>query len=414
MNFSTERQFALDCDTDDSLAHIRQKFSIPEREDGSSVIYFSGNSLGLSPKSASDFVFKEMDSWAAKGVLGHNRWRPFHENLTESTARLVGSKSDEVVVMNALTVNLHLLMVSFYSPTKSRYKIVIEKGAFPSDRYAVESQIIFHGFDPETSIVEIGPRKNEHTIRHEDIKSYLEEEGESVALIMFGGVNYYTGQVFDIKSITQLAHGAGAVVGYDLAHGVGNIPLELHHWDVDFAAWCSYKYLCGGPGCPGGIFVHEKYKNFQGNRFAGWWGQNKETRFLMEPEFTPITGAEGWQISNPPVFSMASLMASMEIIDLAGMHAMREKSERLTGYLEFLLAEFTPEVEILTPGNASERGCQLSISIPKNGREIFNALRASGYIVDWREPQVIRVAPKPLYNTFAEVWDFADKLKSLM
>lgn len=414
MKYSADKSFALECDAADSLAHLREKFSIPLKEDGNPVVYFCGNSLGLSPKSASEFVQNELQSWSTKGVLGHDRWRPFHENLTESTARLVGAKPEEVVVMNALTVNLHLLMVSFYRPTKSRYKIVIEKGAFPSDQYAVESQILFHGLDPKDALIELAPRDGEHIIRPEDIETALKADGDSIALVMLGGVNYYTGQVFDLEAIAQITHDIGAIVGYDLAHGAGNLVLKLHDWDVDFAAWCSYKYLCGGPGCPGGIFVHAKFAGFDGNRFAGWWGQNKETRFLMEPNFTPIIGAEGWQISNPPIFSMASLRASMEIIDEVGMEALREKSEKLTGFLEFLLNETTPEIEIITPSNPSERGCQLSISIPENARKIFNSLRKDGFIVDWRTPRVIRVAPKPLYNTFTEVWDFVSQLKSLM
>ncbi len=414
MIYTADQSFALACDAADPLAHLRDKFSIPLKDNGKPVVYFCGNSLGLSPKTASEFVHIEMQAWAEKGVLGHDRWRPFHENLTESTARLVGAKSEEVVVMNALTVNLHFLMVSFYQPTKSRYKIVIEKGAFPSDQYAVESHIIFHGLDPKDALIELAPRDGEHIIRTDDIESTLKAGGDSIALVMLGGVNYYTGHLFDLEAIAKTAHDIGAMVGYDLAHGAGNIVLKLHDWDVDFAAWCSYKYLCGGPGCPGGIFIHEKYAGFTGSRFTGWWGQNKETRFLMEPNFTPISGAEGWQISNPPIFSMASLIASMEIIDAAGMEALREKSKKLTGYLEYLLNELTPEIEIITSSKASERGCQLSISIPENAREIFDSLRKDGFIVDWREPRVIRVAPKPLYNTFAEVWDFVSKLKSLM
>ena len=349
------------------------------------------------------------------GVTGqHDRWEAYHEQLTDSTARLVGAKPSEVVVMNALTVNLHLLLVSFYQPTTDRYKIVIEKGAFPSDQYAVESQIKFHGFEPKDALIELTPRNGEKCLRADDILETLRSEGESIATILIGGVNYYTGQAFDMKAITDVGHEVGAYVGFDLAHAAGNLKLDLHNWNVDFAAWCTYKYMNAGPGSPGGVFVHEKYGNWEGPRFAGWWGHDKETRFDMGPDFVPITGAEGWQISNGPILSMACLRKSMDIFDEVGMDALRTKSEALTGYLEFLLNTMEDKVSIVTPFDSKERGCQLSVMIHENGKKVFEQLGERGVVCDWREPDVIRLAPAPLYNSYSDVYQAVEILRSLM
>jgi len=340
----------------------------------------------------------------------------YHEFLTSSTARLIGAAPDEVVVMNSLTVNLHLMMVSFYRPTPSRYKIIIESNAFPSDQYAVQSQLAFHGYDPGDALIELQPRSGEISIRTEDIEALLSKEGQSVALVLLGGVNYLSGQAFDMKRITSVGHAAGCVVGFDLAHAAGNIPLDLHEWDVDFAVWCSYKYLNAGPGAVAGCFVHQRHgTNNTMPRFAGWWGHNKDTRFLMGPQFDASPGAEGWQLSNAPIFSMAALRASMEIFDEAGMAALRLKSELLTGYLEYLIDQMPGDaVTILTPRDKLQRGSQLSLRINGDGKKIFTSLTESGIICDWREPNVIRVAPVPLYNTFLEVFTFVERLQSML
>lgn len=415
-NLKTDKSFALELDATDPLAGYRNQFYIPKEKDGQDCIYFCGNSLGLQPKLAKDYVNQELADWRELGVEGHfhakNPWLPYHEFLAEQTARLVGAKAIEVVVMNTLTVNLHLMMVSFYRPTPEKHKIVIESNAFPSDHYAVQSQIEYHGYDPQTSLVELKPRSGEETLRTEDIESYIEEEGGSIALILLGGVNYYTGQAFEMERITRVGQAKDCVVGFDLAHAVGNIALHLHDWNVDFAVWCSYKYLNGGPGCVAGCFVHEKYaRRFDLPRFAGWWGQNKATRFLMGPDFDPIPGAEGWQLSNPPILPLAALRASMDIFGETGMEKLRAKSEQLTGYLEFLLREKLPgQIAIITPDNPNERGCQLSIQVKNNGRRLYDRLKSRDVICDWREPNVIRVAPVPLYNQFAEVYDFVEIL----
>ncbi len=404
-------------DADDPLAKFRDCFHFPE---GSDPIYFTGNSLGLMPKKAREYVDQELDDWARLAVEAHlyakNPWLPYHEFLTEPMARVVGALPSETVVMNGLTVNLHLLLVSFYRPTSERHKIVIERGAFPSDHYAVESQIKFHGFDPAVSLVELTPREGESTLRTDDIVDAIERDGASIALVLLGGVNYYTGQAFDMKTITVAGHKAGAVVGFDLAHAAGNLELQMHDWDVDFACWCSYKYLNGGPGAVAGIFVHERHANsFDLPRFAGWWGNNKQTRFLMGPDFECLPGAEGWQLSNPPILQMAALRASLEIFEEAGMAALREKSERLTGYLESLIDEIGDErIEIITPRDPKQRGCQLSIRVKDVGPDLLEDLSKRGVFADWREPDVIRVAPTPLYNSFDDVHRFSQTLKECL
>jgi len=404
-------------DANDPLAMFRDRFHFP---DGGSTIYFTGNSLGLMPKKAREYVDQELTDWANLAVEGHlhakNPWLPYHEFLTEPMARVVGALPSETVVMNALTVNLHLLLVSFYRPTKERHKIVIEKGAFPSDHYAVESQIKFHGFDPHISLVELAPREGEATLRSADILEAIERDGASIALVMLAGVNYYTGQAFDMRSITQAGQKAGAVVGFDLAHAAGNLELRLHDWNVDFACWCSYKYLNGGPGAVGGVFVHERHaRSFDLPRLAGWWGNNKQTRFLMEPGFDCLPGAEGWQLSNPPILQMAALRASLEIFDEAGMAALRKKSEHLTGYLQQLLDDIDDDrILVITPRDPAERGCQLSVRVLNADKTLFENISSRGVYIDWREPDVFRAAPVPLYNSFQDIYSFSERLKECL
>ena len=413
MNYEASLSFAEQVDQNDPLKDYRRMFH-PQLRSGKEVIYFCGNSLGLMSKTTTEMVNKELEVWAKKGVIGqHTYWESYHEHLSKSTARLVGAKPSEVVVMNALTVNLHLLLISFYQPTGNRNKIVIEKGAFPSDQYAVESQIKLHGLNPKDVLLELSPREGEKTLHTEDILGTLKEHGDSIATILIGGVNYYTGQAFDMEAITKAGQKIGAYVGFDLAHAAGNIMLDLHDWGVDFAAWCSYKYLCAGSGSPGGVFIHERHGNWDGPRLSGWWGHDKQTRFQMGPDFVPIKGAEGWQISNAPILAMACLRASMAIFDKVGMSLIRSKSEKLTGYLEFLLNTISNKVEIVTPADATQRGSQLSLVMNKNGKDVFNQLGLQGVICDWREPDVIRVAPAPLYNSFIEVYRFYEILKSL-
>ena len=413
MNYEASLSFAKQMDHNDPLKDYRRMFHF-HRMGGKEVIYFCGNSLGLMSKTTTEMVNKELEVWANKGVIGqHTYWEPYHEHLSKSTARLVGAKPSEVVVMNALTVNLHLLLISFYQPTGNRNKIVIEKGAFPSDQYAVESQIKLHGLNPKDILLELSPREGEKALHTEDILETLKEHGDSIATILIGGVNYYTGQAFDMEAITKAGQKIGAYVGFDLAHAAGNIMLDLHDWGVDFAAWCSYKYLCAGPGSPGGVFIHERHGNWDGPRLSGWWGHDKQTRFQMGPDFVPIKGAEGWQISNAPILAMACLRASMAIFDKVGMSLIRSKSEKLTGYMEFLMNTISNKVEIVTPADATQRGSQLSLVMNKNGKDVFNQLGLQGVICDWREPDVIRVAPVPLYNSFIEVYRFYEILKSL-
>ena len=398
-------------DQNDPLGSYRDKFHYPKNNNKENVIYFSGNSLGIQPKSVRKYIEKELIVWEKKGLFGqHSRWENFHERLIKHTARLVGAQPSEVVVMNALTVNIHLLLVSFYQPNENRKKIIIEKGTFPSDQYAIKSQIKFHGFDPEDTLIELSPRKGEATLRTKDILAAVTDINEELATVILGGVNYYTGQVFDMQSITKAGHKAGAFVGFDLAHGAGNLKMNLHDWNVDFAAWCSYKYLCAGPGSPAGIFIHNIHHNWTGPRFTGWWGHNKNTRFEMGPDFDPIQTAEGWQISNAPVMGMAPLLAAMEIFDEVGMAAIRVKSEKLTGFLEYLIEKNLPDVSIITPVNPVERGCQLSLVVP-GGKNTFEKIKKKGVVCDWRKPDVIRVAPHPLFNRYTEVYDFVELLE---
>jgi kynureninase len=406
-------------DRADPLRGFRDRFHFPKIS-GGDPIYFTGNSLGLMPKTARAYVDQELEDWERLAVEGHvhakNPWLPYHEFLTEQMAAIVGAKPIETVVMNSLTVNLHLLLVSFLRPTADRPFVMIEKGAFPSDQYAVESQMRCHGLDPRQFLIELIPREAESTLRTDDIIATIEEYDDQIALIMLGGVNYYSGQAFDMKAITAAGHKAGAVVGFDLAHAAGNLQLEMHDWNVDFAAWCSYKYLNGGPGAVGGAFVHERHAtDFDLPRFAGWWGHDKETRFLMGPEFKPLAGAEGWQISNPPILQMAALRASLEVFEEAGMAALRRKSKLLTGYIEFLLDELGDEqIAVITPRNPEERGCQLSIRVRDADKALFNAITENGVVADWREPDVIRVAPVPLYNSFGDVYRFAEILRTVL
>lgn len=401
---------ARELDREDPLAGLRERFHIPKTEKGEDCIYLCGNSLGLQPVSTRAALLQELEDWRTLGVEGHfqakNPWMPYHEFLTESYARLVGALPSEVVAMNSLTVNLHLLMVSFYRPTSERYKIIIEGGAFPSDQYAVKSQLEFHGFDPEDGLVELTPREGEHTLRRDDILAVIEREGPRTALVLLGGVNYYTGQFYPLEAVTQAAHAQGCLVGFDLAHAVGNVPLKLHDWGPDFACWCSYKYLNSGPGSLAGAFVHHRHEKTERPRFAGWWGHDKGSRFKMGPDFCPIPGAEGWQLSNPPILSLAAVKASLEIFDEVGMEALREKSLMLTGFLlELLLGH--DGFHIITPAAEEERGCQLSLVVEKNGRRVFDALTESGVVCDWREPDCIRIAPVPLYNSFEDVLKFS-------
>jgi len=413
MNYKDTANFALELDAKDELRSYRNEFHIPLQKNGEEHIYMCGNSLGLQPKRTKEFLNQELDDWATFGVEGHfhakNPWLPYHEFLAESYAKIVGAKNSEVVAMNTLTVNLHLMMVSFYRPTQKRNKIIIEGDAFPSDIYAVESQIKHHGFLPENSLIKLRPIDGESAIRTEDIAAILEAEGDEIALIMLGGVNYYTGQVFDFEIITRLAHSKGIAVGFDLAHAAGNIKLELHKWGVDFAVWCSYKYLNSGPGSVAGAFVHEKHHNTNLPRFAGWWGHNKEERFKMPDKFNPIASAEGWQLSNPPILSLAAIRASLSIFDEVGMDKLVSKSIKLTDYLVFLLNSIESDrIEIITP---KERGCQLSIRVKNGDKKLFDSITVKGVIADWRDPDVIRVAPIPLYNSFQDVFKFYTILK---
>ena len=413
------RSYARQLDQKDPLRSFRERFNFPVQDNGKPFIYLCGNSLGLQPKKANDYVREEMEDWANLGVEGHiharHPWLPYHEFLTASMARLVGAKEIEVVVMNSLTVNLHLLMVSFYRPTSSRYKILIEYSPFPSDRYAVESQAKFHGFDPEDAIIELKPDENDY-VNFQHIQETLDEHGDQIALVLIGGVNYYSGQLYDIKNITRLAHTKGCLVGFDLAHAAGNIDLKLHDDGPDFAAWCSYKYLNSGPGSLSGIFVHERHAYDKTiPRFHGWWGHNKEIRFKMGPAFDPLPGAEAWQLSNPPILPMAAMRASLELFDEAGMTLLRSKSLALTQYMIDLLEKLNhPKIKIITPDKPDERGCQLSLQIKDSDKSIFDHISEKGVIADWREPDVIRIATVPLYNSFEDVIDFYNLLKDAL
>lgn len=423
MKFENTQEFARQLDEKDPLKHFRDKFYIPIMH-GRECVYFTGNSLGLQPKTTQDLVVDELEDWASLGVEGHlharNPWFPYHEIFPKQLSAIVGCKENEVVVMNSLSVNIHLLMVSFYRPTPQRYKIICEAKAFPSDQYAMETQARFHGFNPDDSIIEVKPRDGEYAIRTEDILATIRKHGPETALVFFGGINYYTGQLFDMKAITQAAHQAGAVAGFDLAHAAGNAELKLHEWNVDFACWCSYKYLNSGPGAVGAVYIHEKHAaDTKLTRFAGWWGYTKETRFNMEKGFEAIPTAEGWQLSNAPILAMAAHKAALDIFEEAGMDNLHAKRKQMSEYLLFLIDEINAEqkekiIEVITPRQENERGCQLSLVMLKQGKEIFNELLKNGVLADWREPEVIRIAPVPLYNSFEDLWRFGNVVKSIL
>ena len=416
MQFSADQDFAREMDAQDSLRQFREKFHLPLDKDGKPQIYFAGNSLGLMPKSSRRIVEEELDNWAKLAVDAHHAagtpWYSFHEALREPISRLVGAKPIEVICMNSLTVNLHLMMATFYRPTKSRFKILMEEPAFPSDTYAIKTQIVHHGLSPKDALVLARPRKGEFTIRTEDIVDLIEKDPNQLAVVMIGAVNFFTGQLYDIPKITAAAQKRGIIAGFDLAHAIGNVPLALHDWSADFAVWCSYKYLNAGPGAVAGAFVHERHAtNTKLPRLAGWFGNDPNTRFRLhlEPEFIPVPSADGWQISNPPIFSMAPLRASLAIFDEAGgMESLRAKSIKLTGYLEFLLTEIgSKKFTVITPREPGARGCQLSILAHEHPKKLFEELQIAGVKCDFREPNVVRVAPTQLYNTFDEVWRFA-------
>ena len=419
MQLSPDEDFALHLDAEDPLRQFRDKFHLPLGNDGQPLIYFAGNSLGLMPKSARKIVEQELDDWARLAVDAHmdaaTPWYSYHQTLREPMARLVGAQPNEVICMNSLTVNLHLMMATFYRPTKSRFKILMEDPAFPSDTYAIKTQIVHHGLDPKEALVLARSREGELTVRTEEIIDRIEKNADNLAVVLIGAVNFFTGQFFDISAITAEARKHGITVGVDFAHAAGNVPLSLHDWKVDFAVWCSYKYLNAGPGAVAGAFVHERHAtNTRLPRLAGWFGNDPNTRFRMhlEPEFIPVASADGWQISNPPIFSMAPLRASLAIFDEAGgMQPLREKSKMLTGYLEFLLARAgTNRFTVVTPREPEARGCQLSILAHENPKELHKKLEAAGVKADFREPNIIRAAPTPLYNSFHDVWRFAEIL----
>ena len=424
MQFSDNEDFAKQLDAQDSLHVFREKFHLLASRSGEPLIYFAGNSLGLMPKAAKQIVEQELEDWAKLGVDAHLKaktpWYSYHETLREPAARLVGAQPIEVICMNSLTVNLHLMMATFYRPTKSRFKILMEDPAFPSDTYAIKTQIIHHGLDPNDALILARPRSGEFTVRIEEILDLMKKHGDELAVVLIGGVNFFTGQFFDIPTITAAAQKHGIRVGVDLAHAIGNVPLSLHDWNVDFAVWCSYKYLNAGPGAVAGAFVHERHAtNTNLPRLAGWFGNDPDTRFRMhlEPEFIPVPSADGWQISNPPILSMAPLRASLAIFeDAGGMEPLRQKSIELTNYLQFLLesepdGQSKKQYTIITPRQADQRGCQLSILVREHPKELFAKLEAAGVKCDFREPNVVRAAPTPLYNTFHEVWRFADILR---
>jgi len=421
MTFENNLAFANQLDEQDSLNHFREQFYIPVIN-GNECIYFTGNSLGLQPKTTQDYVVNELEDWANFGVEGHfhatNPWFSYHEIFPQQVAKIVGALPEEVVVMNQLTVNLHLLMTTFYRPTKERFKIICEAKAFPSDQYAFESQVKLHGVNPDEAIIEVKPREGEYSIRTEDIIATIEKHSSSIALVLFSGVNYYTGQVFDMPSITKAAHNIGAYCGFDLAHAAGNIELHLHDWNVDFACWCSYKYLNSGPGGVAGAYIHQKhFTNKSLQRLAGWWGQNKTNRFKMEKGFDPIETAEGWQLSNAPILSMAAHKASLDIFEDAGIENLVAKGKQLSDYLFFIIEELNSTltkkaIEIITPKN--EKGCQVSMLMLQKGKEVFEALKQNGVLADWRDPNVIRIAPVPLYNSFKEIYHFGEIVKRIL
>ena len=421
MLFENSIEFANELDQLDALRSYRDLFHIPKK-DGKELAYFCGNSLGLQPKSTRAYIETELKSWEEHAVEGHfegkHPWMYYHKMFAEPLAKIVGALPHEVVVMNNLSVNLHLMMVSFYKPTPTRFKIIIEGGAFPSDQYAVESQVKFHGFNPDEAIIELIPRAGEYCLQTDDILQCIRDNKESLALVMLGGVNYYTGQVFNMKEISEAAHDAGALVGFDLAHAAGNVDLALHDWNTDFAVWCSYKYLNSGPGGSSGVFVHERWANDSTlPRFAGWWGYEEATRFKMQKGFKPMYGAAGWQLSNAQILPMAAHKASLDIFEKVGMEALVAKTKMLSSYLIFLLEDNfkktdQTELVIITPLDSHQRGAQISLLTGENGKNLYNKLNSQGIITDWREPNVIRVAPVPLYNTFTDVYRFANTICS--
>ncbi len=423
MTFEPTLEFAQAQDDADPLRDRREQFHFPALGT-TELVYFTGHSLGLQPKTVRAAVELELDEWAKYGVEGHfhstNPWYSYHELLTPPMAAIVGAQASEVVCMNSLTTNIHLLFVSFYRPTATRYKIIAEAKMFPSDRYLLETQARFHGFDPDDAIVEVAPREGEWLIREEDILETIDTHGDEVALVFFGGVNYFTGQLFDMARLAEAAHAAGALAGFDLAHAAGNVPLSLHDWNVDFAAWCSYKYLNSSPGNVGGIFVHQRHgKSFDLPRFGGWWGHDKATRFKMQSGFQPMEGAEGWQLSNVPILGMAAMRASLDIFADVGMSTLRAKSERLTAYLEYTIEQLAAEfpdakISIITPRDPAQRGCQISMDVAGRERGLFDAMIAAGVIADFREPCIIRMAPVPLYNSFEDVFTFGKVMRRLL
>lgn len=420
IKFETSFDFAIKMDQNDELKSYRDSFHFPVDSNGNKILYFTGNSLGLQPKTTKEAVEQELDDWANFAVEGHfkakNPWMPYHELLTNDMAEIVGAKPEEVVIMNSLTANLHFLMISFYNPTKKRFKILIESDAFPSDRFAVKSQLKLHGFDPKNDLIEWSPRSNENLLRIEDLQEIIKKNGDEIALILVGGVNYYTGQLLDLKKIAKIGHSKGCKVGIDLAHGVGNVNLKLHESGIDFAAWCTYKYLNSGPGSLGGIFVHNKHKkNKSLKRLTGWWGQNKSKRFKMREELDISNGAEGWQLSNPAILSMAAIKASLELFRKVGMNKLRMKSIKLTGYLEYLILQMNNKnIDIITPKDPNQRGCQLSIKLNNSKKSLHENLRLNNVITDWRDPNVIRCAPVPFYNSYQDVYNFVKILKKLL
>lgn len=420
MTYQNSLDYAKQLDQEDPISYLRKEFHIPRDKDGKEWLYFTGNSLGLQPKITSKYIEQELNDWANFGVEGHfeakNPWLSYHELLTDAMAKVVGAKPVEVVVMNTLTTNLHLLMVSFYQPSKTKYKIIIESDAFPSDRYAVQSQLSFHGFDPEEALIEWKPKEGKELLELEDLKSILDSQGDEVALLLIGGVNYYTGQYLDIKKIAELGHAKKCMVGIDLAHGAGNVQPNLHDSSIDFAAWCTYKYLNSGPGSLSGLFVHEKHAQRKDlPRFAGWWNHNKETRFNMRQPFDVMSGAEGWQLSNPPILSMAAIKASLDIFEKVGMDALVKKSKKLTGFFEYLVNEIASDtIKIITPTNPNERGCQLSLQVKNADKNLHKKLTENNIITDWREPDVIRCAPVPMYTSFEDVYQMVTILESLL
>ncbi len=421
MKYQFTKEFARSMDQKDPFSSFRGKFHFP-LYNGEKVLYFTGNSLGLQPKGTQEAIEEELEAWRKLAVDGHFKqhhpWFSYHEELTESTARIVGGKPEEVVVMNSLTVNLHLLMVSFFRPKGQRKKILFEDKAFPSDLYVLRSQAKYHGFDPDEVLIRMSPREGEHTIRTEDLLARINDAGEELALVFLGGVNFYTGQAFDMKAITEAAHQVGAYAGFDLAHAVGNLNMKLHEWEVDFAAWCTYKYLNSGPGSVGGAYVHEKrLKDPSIPRFTGWWGHNKETRFEMEERFDPIPTAEAWQLSNAPIFSMAAHRIALQIFDEAGIEELTKKRDLLTGYLEFILQGISERasgtsLEIITPSDQTQRGSQLSLLVRKHGEDLAEELKQQGVSIDLRKPDVIRLAPVPLYNSYTDVYKVGKILES--